>query len=82
MTRTDTELIPAPWLRPSVTATYRTPRARLTHIARRVAHSPFVADVRSRLHIIPEVVGAVAVLYVGMLVLRGLVVLAVIAGVR
>lgn len=63
-------------LRPTVTRYSRPSRAR------RFATSAYLADVRARLPLILEVLGAVGVVCLGIVLLRGLAVAATIAGLR
>lgn len=76
--RTDTRRIPviegetaAPWLRGPVVTRYRTPRARLAVAVARVRRSAFAADVARGWARARAVIGAVAVAYGLLLVLRG-----------
>lgn len=60
------------YLPPTVhTTRYMTPHARARHIAHRVARSPFVTDVRTRLPWLPTGIGALTVTYFFVLVVRG-----------
>jgi hypothetical protein len=60
-----------PWSRPPVARVYLTPRARLRRARNRFLASAFVADVRSGYRRSLAIVGAIAIAYGCLVVIRG-----------
>ena len=63
------------------TSRHYTPHARVRHVATRIARSEFAEDVRSRLPMIPQAIGGAFAAYLLVLLIRGLYVVALMAGV-
>jgi hypothetical protein len=79
-TRIDTIEAGWPWALPPVTATYATPRARLRRLRSRFLASAFVADLLAGYRRAVAILGGFAALIFGLLVFRGLLVAADMAG--
>lgn len=76
-----TDAIPAPWLKPPVAHLYLTPRARLRRARNRFLASAFVADIKAGYRRSLTILGALAVAYGAIVVLRGAYVVAYAFGV-
>lgn len=70
-----------PWALPPVTRTYLTPRARLRRFRNRFLASAFVADVKAGYRRSVTILGAFAIAYGFLVVLRGAYVAALMVGV-